>query len=119
MNVRFLIKVGLVERIEQARPERASNQHFSGIELFGEALNNETCLRPFVIGLPESRRTSSVDSIVAVMKRNNAQSTGVKNVTVQYSRAAAYQYIKIQRLYFFNILGRESIHETRFGNDGA
>src|SRR5258708_24151214 len=58
MGIRFLIQGGLVQRIGEASSERASDQHFSPIELFSEPLNDEPRLSPFVIALPESRRTS-------------------------------------------------------------
>ena len=110
--------MSLVQGIEVTRHIRTSNQYVSGVEFFGEALNNETRLRPFVITLPESCRTPSVNSIVTVVKGNNPESTCVKNVTTHYSGAISYQYVEIERLYLFDILGGKSIHETGLGNDG-
>ena len=53
-----------------------------------------------------------------MVKGDNPKSTCLKNVTTHYSGAISYQYVEIERLYLFNILGRKSIHETGFGNDG-
>src|SRR5690242_5511734 len=118
MGVRFLVYVGLVQGIEVARRERASHQYVSRIELFGEALDDEARLRPFVIALPESGGTSPVDPIVAVMKGNNPESACLKNVAAYDSRAASDQQVEIERFYFFDVLVGKPIHQAGLGDDG-
>ena len=90
MGQRLLGDVSQIERVVIVGSKAAPDQYLACVELFGQALDDESCFRRAAIALPESRGPAPVDLVVAMMNGNDSEPTCAQNTATQYSCSASY-----------------------------